>query len=54
MKRQKNLLNYGTKSPVRSFVFKESMELHRISLLLFNLMIVRLVAEGNALALKLL
>lgn len=37
-----------------AFVFKESMELHRISLLLFNLMIVRLVAEGNALALKLL
>ena len=32
-----------------AFVFKESMELHRISLLLFNLMIVRLMAEGNTL-----
>ena len=39
---------------VPPFAFTESMELHRISLLLFNLMIVRLVAEGNALVLKLL
>ena len=32
----------------------ESTELHRISLLLFQLMIVRLVTEGDAFALKLL
>ena len=34
---------------VAPFVFSESMELHRIPLLLFQLMIVRLVTEGNAL-----
>ena len=39
---------------VAPFVLSESMELHRISLLLFQLMIVRLVTKGDALALKLL
>ena len=39
---------------VLPFVFSKSIELHRISLLLFQLMIIRLVAEGDALTLKLL
>ena len=34
---------------MRALCLSESMELHRISLLLFRLMIIRLVAEGNAL-----
>ena len=33
---------------MRALCFSESMELHRISLLLFQLVIIRLVAEGDA------
>ena len=39
---------------MRALCFSESMELHRISLLLFNLMIVRFVTKGDAFALELL
>ena len=39
---------------MRALCFSESMELHRISLLLFQLMIVRFVTKGDAFALELL